>query len=274
MTRRIIVVDPESKGKLAQKNAETAKLLFKTMQDMLLKAFANRDSIAYEDLQVVLKKFEERWSTIETLFDRAASDGIDALTFIQNDRRKDQLTRLVFARILMKLGERPGPKGAPPYPRAIVAGLQAAITGMFSDSEWKMLNQHARWAFEFMGGDSDPVIASQLQSNEAIQLFVEQLFVAVLMRFYRFNIRRTEFVRQINEATPETGPKVGDSEFCELFEALFDDFYAMLLTQKGLTRIEMSQGEEFIVRVRSVQDQYRRWKEGLNPPNTKRRSAG
>ncbi len=274
MTRRIIVVDPESQGKLAQKNAETARLLFKTMQDMLVRSFTGRETISLDDLQLVLKKFEERWATIETLFDRAASEGIDALTFIQNDRRKDHLTRLIFARILMKIPERQVPRCTGSYPRAIVTGLQAAIVSMFSKAEFNMLNQHSKWAFEFMGGDSDPVVASQLRSNEAVQLFVEQVFVALLLRFYRFNVRRSEFARLINESGPENAPKVGDAEFCELFEGLFDEFFAMLLTEKGLTRIEMTQGEDFMVRVRSVQDQYRRWKEGLNPPNAKRRSGG
>lgn len=274
MTRRIIVVDPESQGRLAQKNAETAKLLFKTMQDMLVRAFANRDSIGLDDLRGVLAKFEERWATIETLFDRAASEGIDALTFIQNDRRKDHLTRLIFARVLMKVPERPLPKGAGDYPRVIVKGFQAAIASMFSKPEWAMLNQHSKWVFEFMGGDSDPVISTQLKANEAIALFSEQVLVAVLLRFYRFTVRRSEFVRLINEALPEAAPKVGDTEFCELFEALFDGYFAMLLTEKGMTRIELSQGEDFLIRVRSVQDQYRRWKEGLNPPSAKRRAGG
>jgi len=273
LTRRIIVVDPESQGKLAQKNAETAKLLFKTMQDMLVRAFVGREHISAADLRGVLKKFEERWATIETLFDRAASEGIDALTFIQNDRRKDHLTRLVFARVLMKVPERQVAKCTGSYPRAIVSGFQVAITSMFSKAEWAMLNQHSKWVFEFMGGDSDPVITAQLQNNDAVQLFAEQIFVTVLMRFYRFNVRRSEFVRLINEITPETAPKLGDAEFCELFEALFDEFYAMLLTETGLLRIDLSHGEDFLIRVRSVQDQYRRWKEGLNPPTAKRRSG-
>ena len=271
MTRRIIVVDPESQGKLAQKNAETAKLLFKTMQDMLVRAFNGREAITSDELKAVLVKFDERWATIETLFDRAASEGIDALRFIQNDRRKDQFTRLVFARILMKVPERQLPKGAGSYPRAIVSGLQAAIAAAFAEPEWMLLNQHAKWAFEFMGGDSDPLIMGQLEKNEAIQLYVEQIFVALLLRFYRFNVRRPEFVRLINETVPEAVPKIGDAEFCELFEALFDDFFAMLVTEKGMTRIALVQGEDFTQRVRSVQDQYRRWKEGLTPPNTKRR---
>ncbi|MEI6557307.1 MAG: hypothetical protein WCO00_02790 [Rhodospirillaceae bacterium] len=273
MTRRIIVVDPEGQGKLAQKNAETAKLLFNTMQDMLVRSFAGRQSITQGDLRLVLGKFEERWATIETLFDRAASESINDLTFIQNDRRKDHLTRLVFARILMKVQERPLAKGPGCYPRAIVTGLQAAITGMFSKPEWTMLNQHAKWVFEFMGGDSDPVILSQLQNNEAVQLFAEPILVALLLRFYRFTVRRSEFVRLINEAGPEAGPKLGDAEFCELFEALFDGYFALLLTEHGLLRVDMTQGEDFLIRVRSVQDQYRRWKEGLNPPHAKRRSG-
>ena len=273
MTRRIIVVDPESQSKLAQKNAETAKVLFKTMQDMLVRAFAGREHISADEMRGVLKKFEERWAAVEPLFDRAASEGIEALSFVQNDRRKDHLTRLVFARVLMKIPERQVVKCTGIYPRAIVSGFQAAIASLFSEAEWALLNQHAKWVFEFMGGDSDPVISSQLQNNEAIRLFAEQVFVAVLMRFYRFNVRRSEFVRLINEIPPETAPKVGDAEFCELFEVLFDDFFASLSSEKTMMRMEMCQSEDFLVRLRSIQDQYRRWKEGQAPPATKRRSA-
>ena len=271
MTPRIIVVDPESQTKIAQKNAETAKLLFNTMQDMLVKAFAGREQISPDDLRGALKKFEERWATIVTLFDRAASESIDALSFVQNDRRKDHLARLVFARLLMNVPERPIAKSKHTYPRAIVAGFQAAIVSMFSEPEWLMFNQHSKWAFEFMGSDSDAVIISHFQRGEAISLFVEPIFVALLLRFYRFNFRRSEFVRLINEAVPEGVPKIGDAEFCELFDSLFDEYYAMLLTEKGMMRLEMTQTEDFLVRVRGVQDQYRRWKEGLNPPTNKRR---
>ncbi len=244
------------------------------MQDMLVRAFTGRETITLADMRIVLNRFEERWATIQSLFDRAAGESIDDLSFVQNDRRKDHLTRLLFAKVLMKVTERPIGKLAIGYPRIIVSGFQAAVVAMFSEHEFDLLNQNAKWAFEFMGSDSDPVISSQLGVNEAIQQFVEPLFVMVLLRFYRFTVRRSEFVRLINETVPEIAPKVGDAEFCEIFEALFDGYFAMLQTQKGMLRIEMSQGDDFLVRVRSVQDQYRRWKEGLTPPNTKRRTAG
>jgi hypothetical protein len=69
----------------------------------------------------------------------------------------------------------------------------------------------------------------------------------------------------INEGLTEGAQKIGDTEFCELFEAIFAEFEATLKTEDGRSRIEMTHGEEFLPRIRGIQDQYLRYKEGLIP---------
>lgn len=272
MTHRIIVVDAASQEKLGQKNAEVARTLFHTIQDSLLRSFAGRTEVSVQEVQANLNKFQERWSTIETFFTRAADETINSLSYVQQDRRKDHLTRLIFARILMKVPERPLPRATQPYPRALVGGLQGVIADMFAKPEWQLLNQNALWVFKFIGSDSDAAVIGHLRDNEAIQLFAERVFVTLLLRFYRFNVRRSEFIRIINDGLPEGVAKIGDPEFCEMFEALFDDFYALLRTELGRTRIEMSHGEEFLGRVRGIQDQYLRYKEGIAPKPQRRQA--
>ncbi|MEI8393868.1 MAG: hypothetical protein WCF85_03965 [Rhodospirillaceae bacterium] len=270
---RIIVVDADSQGQLANKNAEAARKLFTTIQQSLLGACGDRDQVSVQELTANLKKFEDRWPTIESFFTRAADEAISSLCYVAQDRRKDHLTRLIFARILMSVTERPVAKSATPYPRLIIPGLPTVFMEMFTKPEWSMLNRHAKWVFEFIGSDSDQVIVQHLKENNAVKLFSEQIFVSLLLRFYRFNVRRSEMVRTINDALPDGVQKIGDPEFCELYEAMFNDIYATLRTEDGRARIEMSHGEEFLARVRGIQDQYLRYKEGITAPKPVRRQA-
>ncbi|CAK0739487.1 putative DUF262 domain-containing protein [uncultured Gammaproteobacteria bacterium] len=262
---RILVVNAENKGQLIQQNTAVARALLNLIRETMLGSFGNRQQISVQDMENALHRLEECWPSIENLFERAANATIGSLSFVAQDRRKDHLTRLLFAKLLMRIPERPVPKSPVSFPRLLLPGLQNNVASLFSKVEWDILNRHAKCVFEYIGSDSDPAIMAQLKGNEAIQLFSERVFVSILLKFYRFNLRKSEFLRITNEAMPEGVPKIGDNDFCSVFEGAFDDYFDILKSEEGRTRIELSHGEEFLVRIRGIQDQYRRYKEGIAP---------
>lgn len=270
---RILVVNADNKGQLVRQNTAVARALLNLIRETMLDSLGNRQPITLQDIEGALGRLEDCWPKIESLFERAANATIGSLSFVAQDRRKDHLTRLLFAKLMMKVPERQVPRSPMPFPRLLLPGLQKNIASLFTKLEWEILNRHAKCVFEYIGSDSDPAIIAQLKSSEAIQLFSERVFVSILLKFYRFNLRKAEFIRITNEALPDGIPKIADSDFCDVFEGVFTDYFDILNTEEGRTRIELSHGEEFLVRIRGIQDQYRRYKEGLAPPTPARRAA-
>ena len=137
------------------------------------------------------------------------------------------------------------------------------VAVMLTNREWRLLNDHARFIFEYIGSDDDDVLASQLQRNPAIQLLSQRIFLTLLLRFKGFNSRRQEFVRIINNSAAEVGYRMSDIEFCQVFEALFRDYHDMIQSEDGRLRLVMSHSEDFPERIKGVFDAFNRFKTGV-----------
>ena len=269
MVRRIN--ESEIKGTKVQKNLNISRALFGIVFEAIREGFAEREVLTREDVTRIEKKFEESWMHIESLFDNTCAECINVPWYIRDERRKDAITRLVYARLRMNLEKATTSSGAI-FPRVIVPGLQTMIAVMLTNREWRLLNDHARFIFEYIGSDDDAVLEVQLQRNAAIQLLSQRIFLTLLLRFKGFNSRRQEFVRLVNNSAAETGYRMTDLEFCLVFEALFRDYDDMIQSEDGRLRLVISHSEDFPERIKGIFDAYRRFKSGVSFP--KRAPAG
>ncbi len=215
-----------------------------------------------EDLGKIEKKFNESWRHVESLFDNTCAQCTDVPWYVRDERRKDAITRLVYVRLMMSVETRMTTWGVE-FPRVVVPGLQSMISVMLTNREWRILNDHAHFIFDYVGSDDDAVLASQLKLNRAVQLLCQRIFLTLLMRFKGFNNRRLEFMRAVNTAPAGGGYQMSDADFCQVFEALFRDYHDMIESEDGRLRLVMSHSEEFPERIKGIFDAYFRFKAGV-----------
>ena len=251
----------EIKGTKVQKNLNISKALFSIIFESIRDSFGEREVLSREDVDKIEKKFGESWFHVESLFDNTCAQCTDIPWYIRDERRKDAITRLVYARLRMNVEKRELSSGQM-FPRVVVSGLQTMIAVMLTNREWKVLNEHARFIFEYIGSDDDTVLATQLQRNPAIQLLSQRIFLTLLLRFKGFNSRRQEFIRIVNNSAAEAGYRMTDLEFCAVFEALFRDYHDMIQSEEGRLRLVMSHSDDFPERIQGIFDAFTRFKTG------------
>ena len=256
------ITDSQIKGTKVQKNLSIARALFKIIFESIHEGFGEREVISKEEISKIEKKFDESWPHVESLFDNTCSQCTDTRWYIRDERRKDAITRMVFSKIIMGVHERATPSGAS-FPRVLVAGLQSHIGVMLSNREWMILNDHARFIFDYIGSDDDAMIATQLKLNPAIQLLCQRIFLTLLLRFRGFNNRRHELMRTVDRAAKDTGYRMTDVEFCEVFETLFREYHDLIQTEEGRLRLAISHSDDFPEKLKGIFDAYFRYKSGV-----------
>ncbi|MEI6558856.1 MAG: hypothetical protein WCO00_10660 [Rhodospirillaceae bacterium] len=260
MTRRIS--ESEIKGAKVKKNLNISRALFSIIFETIRESLNERDVLTIEDIARIEKKFDESWFHVESLFDNTCSQCTEAPWYVRDERRKDAVTRLVYARLLIAIEKRETPSGAL-FPRILVPGLQTMIAIMLTNREWRVLNEHARFIFEYIGSDDDGVLGAQLKQNQAMQLLCQRIFLTLLLRFKGFNNRRQEFMRVVTSGAAGSGYRMTDLEFCDVFEALFRDYHDMIQSEDGRLRLSISHSEDFPERIKGIFDAYFRYKTGV-----------
>ena len=256
------ITESQIKGTKVQKNLGISRALFNIIFETIHEGFGERSAISWEEIARIEKKLEESWPHVESLFDNTCAQCMDTRWYVRDERRKDFLTRLVFAKIVMGVPDRKVAGGLN-FPRVMVSGLQTVIAVVLTNREWRILNDHVRFIFEYIGSDDDVTIVTQLKRNPAIQLLCQRVFLTLLLRFKGFNSRRQEFIRIVNNAVADSNYRMNDAEFCEIFEVLFREYHDMVGSEDGRLRLAISHSEDFPDKIKGIFDAYTRFKNGL-----------
>ncbi len=256
------ITESQLKGTKVQKNLTIAQALFKIIFETIHDGVGDRIYITWEEIAKIEKRFEETWPHVESMFDNTCAQCMDTSWYVRDERRKDSITRLVFARIVMGISSRTTTSGQV-FPRVVVPGLQTLIAVLLTNREWVILNEHSHFIFEYIGSDDDTVVATQLKLNRAIQLLCQRIFLTLLLRFKQFNTRRQEFMQVINQSVAGTGYRMSDIEFCEIFETLFREYHDMIQTDEGRLRLTISHTYDFPEKLKAIFDAYFRFKTGV-----------
>ena len=252
----------EIQGTRVQKNLSISRALFNIIFESIEEELKVCDVVTLDEVKRIEKKIEESWHHIESLFDNTCAQCMETHWYVRDERRKDAITRLVYARLIMGVPERGMDTGAS-FPRVTVPGLQTMITVMLTAREWKVLNDFARFIFEYIGSDHDAEIAKHYVANTAVQMLCQRIFITLLLRFKGFNTRRQEFQRIVNNAVQESNYKMSDIDFCALFETLFREYHDMVQSEDGQLKLSLYHAEDVPEKVKAIFDAYFRFKESI-----------
>lgn len=257
------ITESQIKGTKVKKNLDISRSFFSTVFETIYKGFGERVVLTEEEVAKIKAGIEASWPEFETMFGNTCVQCMEAPWFTQDERRKDAVTRLVFSRILMKIPKRAAVGGVD-FPRVIAPGLQTMISIMLTNREWRILNDHARFIFEYIGGDDDATLALHFESNETMKQLCERIFLTLLLRFKSFSSRRQEFIKIINNSVSDTSYRMADDEFCEIFEAMFYDYYNLIQTETGRLQFAVSHSEDFPERMKAIFEVYIRFRAGVS----------
>ena len=257
------ITEAQIKGTKVKKNLDISRSFFSLVFESIYKNFGNRAALNGRDIARIKAGIEASWPEFESMFGDTCVQCMEAPWFAQDERRKDAITRLVFSRILMKVPSRPAAGGAE-FPRVIAPGLQTMVSILLTNREWRILNDHARFIFEYIGGDDDASLARHFAGNETMTQLCERIFLTLLLRFKFFNARRQEFIRIVNNAVSETSYRMADDEFCEIFEAMFNDYYNLIQSETGRLQVAVSHSEDFPERMAAIFEVYTRFRIGVS----------
>jgi len=256
------IEESEIRGDKSKKNLNICRALFHIIFESLRDSFAGRTEIGVEDVARVRRKFEETSRHVVSLFDNTCAQCLDTHWYVRDDRRKDAITRLLYARLVMLVPERPGISGVT-FPRVIVPGMQNLVAVLLSNREWKVLNDYSRFIFDYIGSDRDDAIATQLKLNPAVQLLCQKVFLPLLLRFKGYNTRRQEFIRMVNNSQAESNYRMTEAEFCEVFEALFREYHDMSESDDGRLKLSLYHAEDVPDQIKGIFDAHFRFKSSV-----------
>ena len=256
------ITDDGITGDKHKKNFNISRVLFGIIFEAIHDGFGERPLITWDEVAKIREKFEESWPHIESLFDNTCARCLDTHWYVRDDRRKDSITRLVFARLAMSVPERTVAPGVT-YPRVIVTGLQTMIAVMLTNREWRVLNDYARFVFDYIGSDRDDIIATQLKLNPAVQLLCQRIFLPLLLRFKGFNSRRQELMRIINNSQAESSYRISDPEFCQIFETLFREYHDLAESEDGRLKLALYHSDDVPDVIKNIFESYFRFKSSV-----------
>ena len=138
------------------------------------------------------------------------------------------------------------------------------IAVMLTNREWRVLNDYARFVFDYIGSDRDDVIATQLKLNPAVQLLCQRIFLPLLLRFKGFNTRRQEMMRIINNSQAESPYRMSDTEFCQVFETLFRDYHDLVESEDGRLKLALYHSDDVPDMIKNIFEAYLRFKSSVS----------
>lgn len=252
------------KGTRVRKNLDISKSLFDIFFNSLRNELREQSVITEASVDRIERRLRAAWPQVETLFDGTCAACMDAPRYIRNNDRKDFVTRLVFAKILMHVPERPIPDmTGQVFPRIILPGLRDSIGILLNGREWAVLNEHVRLIFDYVGGDDDTTLMQQMKLNPAVGFLCQRVFVTLLLRFKGFNARRLDVMRRIEGSLRDSSYRLQDSEFCQIFEGLFREYHDLIQTDEGRLRVSMSYSDDAPETLENIFAAYFRFKEGV-----------
>ncbi|MEI6558381.1 MAG: hypothetical protein WCO00_08215 [Rhodospirillaceae bacterium] len=257
------ITEAQIKGTKVKKNLDISRSFFNTVFDSIYKGFGERVVLSGREVAAVKAGIEASWPQFETMFGNTCVQCMEAPWFAQDERRKDFITRLVCSRIFMRVPDRATASGTK-FPRVIAPGLQTMISILLTNREWRILNDHARFIFEYIGGDDDATLAAHFETNETMKQLCERIFITLFLRFKSFTTRRQEFIKIISNAVSETSYRMSEEEFCDVFDAMFGEYYEVIQSETGRLQIAMSHSEDFPERMKAIFEVYLRFRSGLS----------
>lgn len=249
------------------RHQKTAEVLLQTLAQALQPTLAEKGALSADDLARAVELMLRHKQTLAPLFavncraclaagPAAAVKGMAA--FQADQRRRDYVTRLLFAAVAAQTPETVDPITGDSYPRLLAGPLQTHVASLFYEREWEAMNADALLLFQKVGVDSGEAVWERLQTDDALPFVADAVFIRVLLRFRQFAYQRQHFIRRMGDLLRDRQFIVTEAHFIALFDAMFGRLRPALASELGRARIDTRYGEETATTMLRIFDEFDR----------------
>lgn len=267
-------MDEHEMGPPFARHQRTAERLVRTLQEALAPQIQSRGTITAEEFDRAVGVLLEHADKLTPLFahncraclDHPVPPRIRLALFQPDGRRRDFVTRLLFATLRGRVPERVDPLTGLVFPQVVAPGLQANVAALFYDKEWEAMNADACAVFHKIGDAQDGEVWERIAEDDTLPIIVDALFVRVLLRFKQFAFQRQAFMRRMVETMRERRFVFTEEHFVMLFDSLFTRLRHELRTELGRARMDTRYGDDTSGHLLRIFDEFDRHRRDLSLP--------
>lgn len=255
------------------RHQKTAEAMLRALAQALQPSFSQGGTIAVEELARAVETVVRRGAALAPLFAQncqacaaqGAAAGV-AAAYQADRRRRDYVTRLLFAAVAAETPESVDPLTGETFPRVLASPLQSHIAGLFYEKEWEAMNADALLLYQKIGSDADEAVWEKVHEDDALPFLADAVFIRVLLRFRQFAFQRQNFIRHMGELLRERRFVLTDAHFVALFDAMFSRLRPALKSELGRARIDIRYGEETASSMLKIFDEFDKHRKELAMP--------
>jgi hypothetical protein len=245
------------------RHQKTAEAMLRALAQALQPSLSQGGSVAAEELARAVELVVRRGAALAPLFAQncracaahGAAAGV-AAAYQADQRRRDYVTRLLYAAVAAETPESVDPLTGETFPRVLAAPLQSHIAGLFYEKEWEAMNADALLLYQKIGSDADDAVWEKVHEDDALPFLADAVFIRVLLRFRQFAFQRQNFIRRMGELLRERRFVLTDAHFVALFDAMFGRLRPALKSELGRARIDIRYGEETASSMLKIFDEF------------------
>jgi hypothetical protein len=245
------------------RHQKTAEAMLRALAQALQPSLSQGGSVAAEELARAVELVVRRGAALAPLFAQncracaahGAAAGV-AAAYQADQRRRDYVTRLLYAAVAAETPESVDPLTGETFPRVLAAPLQSHIAGLFYEKEWEAMNADALLLYQKIGSDADDAVWEKVHEDDGLPFLADAVFIRVLLRFRQFAFQRQNFIRRMGELLRERRFVLTDAHFVALFDAMFGRLRPGLKSELGRARIDIRYGEETASSMLKIFDEF------------------
>lgn len=256
------------------RHQKTAEALLQTLAEALAPICMEKGALDEGDVRRAVRLMLRHGPKLEPLFAANCRACVAAATppqermaaYQADERRRDFVTRLLFAAVSLQTPESVDPLTGEVFPRVLAGPLQNHVAGLFYEKEWEAMNADALLVFQKAGSDSGEAVWEALRQDQALPFVADVVFIRVLLRFKQFAFQRQNFIRRMGEMLKERRFVLTEEQFMEIFDAMFGRLRDGLESELGRARIDTRYGEETASAMLRIFDEFDKRRQELATP--------
>ncbi|MBI1209106.1 MAG: hypothetical protein GC191_17675 [Azospirillum sp.] len=251
----------DDKG-LHDRHHRLARTVFENFYEALRTQSVKEGALTTAQIDRAFALIDAQWSSVLPAFAMTCKTCLAARqpVFTPDPRRIDYLTRLVFSRVVRAIPPRPVLGGGKPWPLVVAAGMKDNVQAMFAASEFALLNSQVRDLYADAGTDDDDRFWAAAAGDPLLMALVDKVFVAFLLRFSDFDAERWRFTQRLARSVEHSVFSLAEPEFCEIFEAMFAPYLALVGEAAGVLKLNLFFGHDTAAQVETIRQAFARLK--------------
>ncbi|CAK0758577.1 hypothetical protein CCP2SC5_240028 [Azospirillaceae bacterium] len=235
------------------------KAIIDTLIETIGKRITQKGSLNAQDFSDVVSALRYIWPETERVLKRTCSNCAISKhepVYIRDGRRTDYFSRLMFSRIVSAITPRSTGPNSKPYPFITAGAFQRAVNAVFTENEYRLLNDQVMAVYGMAKTDDDAQFWKTCETNTLVSAATDKLFLQCLSKFSHFLSMRNQFLYIMAEGCRDSDFLFSGREFCEFFDALFKKYFDMLDEPSGTVMMDILAGSGTAERADRIRSAY------------------